>query len=256
MTAKKLRGIIKAPKTKMTLKEKAKVIGGVRITCFVVVFLVCLVSFLTPNKTIAATAGPVQHGIEFDLHAPNFNNSTLDASPRRARVDTVITYTMIVRNSGNVSATGTRAICPIPEHTSYVTGSITGIGKDDSNPNVMAWNIGTLAAGNSITLTFKALIDKDTPDGTTIYAQGTIFCNELYPTLTSDPDNPIPFSKTTVLVYHAGGPAGPTETGVSILQALLIIFASIGIARYFSKRRQPRLKPTRKSMPAVNYYSN
>ncbi len=239
----------------MTLKKTAKVIGGVRITCFVVVFLMSLIYFLIPQNTFAATAGPVSHDVQFNVSTPNFDTSTLDASPRRARVDTIVTYTMIIQNSGTDAATGTRAICAIPEHTSYVAGSITGTGNDDSDPDVMTWNIGNMAAGTSLTFTFKVLIDKDTADGTTLYAQGTIFCNELYPTLTSDPDKSTPFSKTTVLIYRVGGPAGPTETGASILQALLIIFVSILITRALVNRRR-KLQPKNKPVPVINYYPN
>ena len=219
---------------------------------FIILALLVTGGFLSaPNFAHALTAGPVGHEVRFDVRIPNLNTSTLDANPRHVRINTVVTYTMVVTNSSTLAAaTGTNAICPIPNYLSYVPGSITGTGADDSNPNVLAWNIGNLNIGQSVTLTFKALTSTSTPDKTVISTQGQIFCNELYPTLTSDPQNPTPFSPTTITVYRKAVPpaAGviPPGAGASILQALLALFLTTFIVRKIYRHRQ-RVK----SQPAV-----
>ena len=217
-----------------------------------IVLLALLVAggfLFAPNLTHALSDN-TGHDIHFDVRVPNLNSSTLDASPRRARINTVVTYTMNVINSSTLAAaTGTNAICPIPNYISYVPGSITGVGADDSNPNILAWNIGNLNISQSVTLTFKVLTSTSTPNNTVISTQGQIFCNELYPTLTNDPQNATPFSPTTVTVYReAVTPAGviPPGTGTSILQALLALFLTTFIVRQIYRHRQ-RVK----SQPAV-----
>lgn len=232
----------------MPKTQKTKTIKKVR---FILLALFFSGAFLFIPSLTHALSDDTGHDIHFDVRVPNLNSSTLDASPRRARINTFVTYTMVVTNSPTALAvaTGTNAICPIPNYLSYVPGSITGVGADDSNPNVLAWNIGNLNISQSVTLTFKVLTSTSTPNNTVISTQGQIFCNELYPTLTNDPQNATPFSPTTVTVYReAVTPAGviPPGTGTSILQALLALFLTTFIVRQIYRHRQ-RVK----SQPAV-----
>jgi uncharacterized repeat protein (TIGR01451 family) len=202
-----------------------------------------------PKNAQAATAGPVGHDVEFTVISPLLNTSTLDANPRRVGVGSEVTYTMVVRNTGSAQATGTRAICPVPDYTTYVAGSITGVGNDDSDPDLLEWNIGNLAIGGTATLTFRVLVSLNTPDETVLSTQGRIFCNELYPTLTSDPTKATDFQPTTVTVYRTAVPGGvvvPPEAGASILQAMIILFLTALAVRQIYRHRQ-RVK----SQPAV-----
>lgn len=223
------------------MKTKIKIIQKVSL-CIIALFILGGFLFI-PNLAQALTAGPVGHDIRFDVQIPNLV-ATLDANPRRARINTVVTYTMRVTNSATAlaAATNTNAICPIPNYTSYVAGSITGTGADDSNPNILAWNIGNLNIGQSVTMTFKVLTSTATPNNTTVSTQGQIFCDELFPTLTSDPQNSTPFSPTPITIYRdvvpPGGTVIPPDTGASILQALLALFLTTFIARKIYRHRQ------------------
>ncbi|TES96652.1 DUF11 domain-containing protein, partial [Patescibacteria group bacterium] len=242
----KIRLIRRTPSVVKGIGRKTKTIKKAGI---VLLALLVAGGFLFAPNLTHALSDDTGHEVRFDVRVPNLNASTLDASPRQTRIGTVVTYTIVVRNDGIATATGANVLCPVPNYTSYVAGSITGTGADDSNPNVLAWNIGALNVNQSTTLTFKLLMSSSTPDATIISVQAQIFCNELCPTLTSDPQNPTPFSPTTVTVYReAVTPAGviPPGTGTSILQALLALFLTTFIVRQIYRHRQ-RVK----SQPAV-----
>ena len=90
-----------------------------------------------------------------------------------------VTYTMVVSNTGSASATDVLVTDPIPANTGYVLGSLTFDAAAQSDPddgdtghfdavaNRTVFDIGSLAAGASHTLTFQVVIDHPLPNGTT-----------------------------------------------------------------------------------------
>jgi uncharacterized repeat protein (TIGR01451 family) len=82
---------------------------------------------------------------------------------------TPLTYTVVVDNAGTADALNTVLTDPEPANTTYVGSSITlgGVGKTDGvdgdeadfTAGVVTVNIGTLAAGTSVTVTFQVVID-------------------------------------------------------------------------------------------------
>jgi uncharacterized repeat protein (TIGR01451 family) len=85
---------------------------------------------------------------------------------------TVLTYTVVVANNGGADALNVVLTDPIPGFTTYQANTITldAVGKTDAdgddeadfnvtNPGAITVNIGTLAAGGSVTVTFQVQID-------------------------------------------------------------------------------------------------
>jgi len=86
-----------------------------------------------------------------------------------APVGTELTYTINYSNAPGVSASTISTVTDtIPTNLTYVTGSVTGGGAYVGSPARLVWNLGTVDANTSGTLTFKATINTGTSIGTTI----------------------------------------------------------------------------------------
>ncbi len=82
-------------------------------------------------------------------------------------------YALVFSNRGSASATGVRLSDPVPEHLSVIPGSVhTSQGAVVSESPVDI-NLGTLAAGESATISFEATVDPATAPGTQISNQAT-----------------------------------------------------------------------------------
>ena len=104
--------------------------------------------------------------------SPNFSISTKTVSDLNGGLVTTgdtLRYTIVVRNSGNMNATGIVVNDTVPANSTYVAGSITGTGANAAgNPNLV-WNVGPLnGAGATTTLTFDATIGDAVAGGTVI----------------------------------------------------------------------------------------
>ncbi|MEK7799520.1 MAG: hypothetical protein AAB297_06800, partial [Acidobacteriota bacterium] len=96
-------------------------------------------------------------------------------------------YTITITNGGFGDATSVVVGGPVPASTTYVAGSITGAGADDSgNPNLV-WNVGTVAAGTTVTLTYSVTVDPTTPGGTLISNQATLSAAGPISRISDDP---------------------------------------------------------------------
>lgn len=71
-----------------------------------------------------------------------------------------LTYTSVITNNGNIDAVDIIFTDIIPAEVTFVTGSVTVDGDSEPtfNPNT-GFNIGTLAAGDSITVVFDTTVD-------------------------------------------------------------------------------------------------
>jgi uncharacterized repeat protein (TIGR01451 family) len=79
-----------------------------------------------------------------------------------------IEYRIEVINSGNMEATGVVVTDTVPADTTYELGSIFGTGANETLAPDLSWNVGTLAAGASTTLTFRTTVNGGTANGTLI----------------------------------------------------------------------------------------
>lgn len=92
------------------------------------------------------------------VYAPRMT-ITKSASTANASVGSLVTYTLLVSNAGNVGAV-TTITDNIPTGTSFVTGTfrVNGTVVPGANP-VTGVNIGTVATGGSSTVTFQVLVN-------------------------------------------------------------------------------------------------
>ena len=118
-----------------------------------------------------------------------------DSSGNNSPGDT-LRYTIVVTNNGAGAASGV-VLTDVPDaNGALVVGSVTttqgsitaGNGGGDTS---VAVNIGTIAAGASVTVRYDVTIDNPLPVGVTqLVNQGTVNSNELPSVPTDDPDEP------------------------------------------------------------------
>ncbi len=91
-------------------------------------------------------------------------------------------YTVAITNNGP-AVTNARFTDSVPAHTSYVPGTLNstkGTADDSAAPDLVV-DIGDLAEGESVTVTFRVTIDADTAEDTTISNQGIVDSDQTVP---------------------------------------------------------------------------
>jgi uncharacterized repeat protein (TIGR01451 family) len=78
------------------------------------------------------------------------------ASEERAKFQDIVTYTLTFSNSAAYAVTGVVVTDNLPTTAavSYVNGSASNSGSYDKTSNVLTWNFQSVAAGESVTLTY------------------------------------------------------------------------------------------------------
>lgn len=95
---------------------------------------------------------------------------------------TELNYTLTVRNTYNVPLNGVVISDPLNASLSFISASDNG----KFNNGAVVWPLGTLAAGESRQLSIKAMIGKDTADGTDITNVFSLRSDELSDPLASN----------------------------------------------------------------------
>ncbi len=92
--------------------------------------------------------------------------NTKSVSKIYATVPDTLTYTSVISNTGNVSITNTEFIDNVPDHLTFVSGSvkIDGVAYSSYDPNT-GFTLGTIAAGSHVTVTFNVTVDSVPPSG-------------------------------------------------------------------------------------------
>ncbi|MGN4558376.1 DUF7507 domain-containing protein [Bacillus cereus group sp. MYBK5-2] len=131
-------------------------------------------------------------------------NPSKTANQQIVNIGDIITYTITIPNNGNISATNVSITDPIPTGTTFIPNSVTVNGT--TQPGVTPTNIpiGTVAAGQTSTVTFQVQV-------TSLPANGTI-TNEANITYTSQPNPTEPPTTTTTT---------PPPTNTSVRTAIV-----------------------------------
>jgi len=123
-------------------------------------------------------------------------NIRKEAIPAVVRAGDEVLYRIVYTNTGNVDLSDVVLTDTIPTHTTYLTGSISGPGADDSNLPELRWVIGSVPIGQSGEISFRVRVDRPLPAGITVITNTAqaktlsardLMSNESLLTLTSHP---------------------------------------------------------------------
>ena len=138
-------------------------------------------TFGVPNYAFIHTpAGVTPSQIDVRVEAPEVS-IIKTASPSPVEAGGTVTYTLVVRNEGNVPLTGLVVTDPLPPqltNPSAPTFLPAGTGTGSFSGNTLTANLNSLAAGASVTITFTATVAAGTPDGTPVINRATVTDSE------------------------------------------------------------------------------
>ncbi|MEG2810939.1 MAG: DUF3794 domain-containing protein [Clostridium sp.] len=110
------------------------------------------------------TEGPIDSNTVFTT--VNYADITVEKAVDKAYADfgEEVEYTLTITNTGNVDAENVTLIDSIPSGTTFVPGSVTvgGVPQPGEDPSVGV-NVGTIAPGASVVVTFKVLVGNTFP---------------------------------------------------------------------------------------------
>jgi uncharacterized repeat protein (TIGR01451 family) len=110
-------------------------------------------------------------GWKMTISQPDLSGSTKEANGTTVSPGDVLTYTIVVSNTGTEDASAASLSDPIPEHTTYVTGSAQtdppGSGVLTETASAVEWS-GSVTANEAVTLTFQVTVNPDVAEGTGI----------------------------------------------------------------------------------------
>ncbi|MCR8842108.1 hypothetical protein NQ117_00270 [Paenibacillus sp. SC116] len=130
-------------------------------------------------------------GLYFDINAPQINVKK-SVNVVQAAVGDTLTYTVTVTNTGIASANSTVVVDPLPNNTQLVPGSVLINGSSapaGSNPAV-GIPVGTLATGQSVTVTFSVTVTSIPPSGVISNQASARFQFESVPGVITNGDIP------------------------------------------------------------------
>ncbi|HUP23361.1 MAG TPA: DUF11 domain-containing protein, partial [Thermoanaerobaculia bacterium] len=148
--------------------------------------------------------------------------------------DTLL-YTIVVTNEGDAAASGVVFTDTPDANTDLVVGSVTTsagtvISGNTAGDTTVEVDIGVLAAGGSVTITFEVVIDPELPSSVTeIINQGLVAADGLDDVPTDDPAEPGP-EDPTVIAVDATRPVVTEIPTLSAWGALLLALLLAGLA--------------------------
>jgi uncharacterized repeat protein (TIGR01451 family)/fimbrial isopeptide formation D2 family protein len=163
----------------------------------------------TDTVTTPVTSAPVL----------NLVKSSTDANGAPLRPGDLVTYTLVVSNTGNETATLVTVSDTVPAHTTYVPGSIAGgDSRSDAGLPVLVWTINALAPNVPVYLTFAVTVNLPLTDGLPIVNTGAVTCTQV-PTPTMDTVTDTVTSSHTLEVVKSAQPS-PVQAGALLTYTL------------------------------------
>lgn len=128
--------------------------------------------------------------ISVTTSGPNLIGSTKQSSAATARWNNVLTYTVVLRNSGQSFTQTVRVTDTLPAGLAYVLGTLTATGgtPDDSNAPTLTWS-GVMSVTPVVTVTFAATVTA--PNAATIVNTAAI-----------DPGYGAPFTRLATIIVN------------------------------------------------------
>ncbi len=165
-----------------------------------------------------------------------FHKAVQDLNGGQVMGGDVLLWTITVKNVGSIPTTGVVVYDDVPANTTYVPGSITGQGADDSDPARMRWNVGSIDVGITVTLTFQSRVNTGLPAGTQIRNQAVLEADQLANPKPSAPEG-----------TETAGPNILPVTGSNLylfwLAAGLLVLAGAALVAAGARRRKGRPSP-------------
>ena len=163
----------------------------------------------TDTVTTPVTSAPVLNLVKFST----------DANGAPLRPGDLVTYTLVVSNTGNETATLVTVSDTVPAHTTYVPGSIAGgDSRSDANLPVLTWTINTLPPNVPVYLSFAVTVNLPLTDGLPIVNTGAVTCTQV-PTPTMDTVTDTVTSSHTLEVVKSAQPS-PVQAGALLTYTL------------------------------------
>src|SRR5256712_182310 len=171
------------------------------------------------NATYSITSnevGPVNGAADPTnvLSDPRFTQTKTDA-PDPVAAGANITYTLAYQNVGTNNATGVVIQDPLPANTTFVSASASG----SLAGGVVTWNVGSVNAGSSGTVTLTVKVSSPLANGTVITNTGwTIDSNESLPQ--TGPNATTTVASAPVLSVSKTAAPNPVNAGGNITYTL------------------------------------
>lgn len=116
----------------------------------------------------------------------------------------ILTYNITLTNTSS-PVTSVIFSDPIPEHTSYISGSLqTDKGTVDDSGDPLVVNVGAMNQNEVVQITFKVRVNWDVVSGTIISNQGTVDSDQTTPNLSDNDQDPQNGNDPTTII--ASGP--------------------------------------------------
>ncbi len=175
---------------------------------------------ISSNQTRPQPSNPVTHTVLAPVL--NLSKSVIPPSGSAVRAGDVLSYTLLLSNSGGAAATGVVVRDSVPANTTYVPGSISGPGADDSGVPTLRWNVGTLPVASTVTLGFRVSVNLSVISGTIITNFGVVSSIQTPPTSTVPVTNVVSPPQLN-LVKSAVPPSGSLVTSGSVVTYTLLL---------------------------------
>ena len=141
--------------------------------------------------------------VNTSINFANINSPFKSVDKYFADIGSTLTYTINLKNTGNVSANNVIFRDTIPNDITFIPDSVTvnGVPKIGIYPNVI--NVGTIPAGQTFSITFKVRVDTIPSPNPILNAGNTIYDYIVDPTLGRTSNGSGNTNIVTTLINHA-----------------------------------------------------
>jgi uncharacterized repeat protein (TIGR01451 family) len=131
-------------------------------------------SWITNTATIATPFNTVERSASVLINPVDLGASVKRVDKAQAAVNEVVTYDLILKNTGLLTAEGASLNDTIPQYTAYADGSLTcSSGSCDYSAGVITWN-GDIPPGGAVTVSFAVTLITTLQDLTPVTNHATL----------------------------------------------------------------------------------